>query len=517
MEEKFVGIDFGACNIKTARWRNNKASIFSLSKDPDRNYIPNLILYDMTRKGDIEQKVGDPASDGGGDPINSVEYVKRKLELETWSKFIPNLKREVSAVDATTDIFRGLSKHLQAKLNCEPHELRAVITVPVCSSGLQRSRIFKAAKNAGISVEAVITEPFAAMFSIRDLFKGEDDHTVLIFDFGGSTLDLSLLQVEHDDGIHIEELASAGLPYGGIDIDELIFSEIFSKKYATEVKEIQANDDLNNICDHAVANRDLRSVATKLKENLFDEDNDSVTHTLIARNGKHYSFELTRQEMYNLFERHNLRGKIFGLLDELFSQTCLTKSEVTQVKTFGGTSRIKYVLDLLTEYFGKDIFDSDDYEWEDESITDVAIGAVYYLNIRKEPNSEIEFVNNIPFSIGIAKGKTFKKYLDCCPPYGQRTKRIPLPWRELNANGNKVAVYQSFADSENVEVGGKNGAVYIGSAAVNPSLYKSQDGILLEMELVDSDTLKMIFTELIEGNLVEVETQIINLCETTTD
>lgn len=517
MEEKFVGIDFGACNIKTARWRNNRASIFSLSKDPDKNYIPNLILYDMTRKGDIEQKVGDPASDGGGDPLNSVEYVKRKLELETWSKFIPNLQREVSAVEAATDIFRCLSKYLQAKLNCESHELRAVITVPVCSSGLQRSRIYQAAKAAGISVEAVITEPFAAMFSIRDLFEEDEDYNVLIFDFGGSTLDLSLLQIEHDDRIHVEELASAGLPYGGIDIDELIFSEIFHKKYAAEVKEIQANDDLNGIYDHANANRDLRKVATKLKEKLFDEDNESATHTLFARNGKSYSFELTRQEMHDLFERHNLKGKIFGLLDELFGQTYLTKSEVTQVKTFGGTSRIKYVLDLLMEYFGKDIFDSDDYEWEDESITDVALGAVHYLNARKNPNSEIEIVNNIPFSIGIAKGKNFKKYLDCCPPYGHRTKRIPLSWRELNANGNKVAVYQSFADSENVRIGDKNGAVYIGSAKVNTNLYKAQDGILLEMELVDSDTLKMIFTELIEGNLVEVETQIIDLREATTD
>ena len=62
--------------------------------------------------------------------------------------------------------------------------------------------------------------------------------------------------------------------------------------------------------------------------------------------------------MTSLFERHDLKGKIFSLLDELFGQTYLNKNEVTQVKTFGGTSRVKYVLDLLTEYFGTDIFDS---------------------------------------------------------------------------------------------------------------------------------------------------------------
>ncbi len=508
---KFVGIDFGACNIKTASWRGKNAHIIRLSQNVDQNYIPNVVLYDMTRAGEIEKKIGDPAKDEQ-DPENSVEYVKRKLELIEWSKNIPHLKRDVSAVEAATDIFCGIRERLTKKLNCEGKDLQAVITVPVCSSELQRSRIYQAAKAAGIAVEAIVTEPFAAMFALENLFDDEEDANVLIFDFGGSTLDLSLLKIEHDDGIRIEELASAGLAYGGIDIDTAIFSEIIAPKYAAEISEIKSKDDT---VEQAKTTKEFHDVVTNLKEKLFEEDNESSKRLCtFYGSGKHYEFELTRQEMTSLFERHDLKGKIFSLLDELFGQTYLNKNEVTQVKTFGGTSRVKYVLDLLTEYFGTDIFDSDDYEWEEETIADVAAGAAHYLGIRKEQDEDIEIVNNIPFSLGIAKGTSFKKYIDCCPPYGQRTKRIPLPWQELNDNGCKVSVYQSFADSENVGVGGKDGAVYVGAVTVHSDLYQAKDGILLEMEMTDSDTLQMIFSEMRSSGLKEIEIQTINLRDT---
>ena len=507
---KYVGIDFGACNIKIASWRGKDAHIISLSQNVDQNYIPNVVLYDMTRDKKVEKKIGDPAKDEQ-DPENSVEYVKRKLELTEWSKNIPHLQRDVSALEAATDIFGGIGERLCQKLNCEINELKAVITVPVCSSGLQRSRIYQAAKAVGIAVEAVVTEPFAAMFSMRDLFDDEEDANVLIFDFGGSTLDLSLLSVEHDEGIRIEELASAGLAYGGIDIDEAIFSEIIAEKYATEIREIKANDDT---VDQAKTAQELRDVVTSLKEKLFEDDNPSSKKSrTFYGSSKFYEFELTRQEMVSLFERHHLKEKIYTLLDELFSQTYLNKDEVTLVKTFGGTSRMKYVLDLITEYFGADVFDSDDYEWEEEAIADVAAGAAHYLGICQEQSDNIEIISTIPFSLGIAKGQSFKKYLDCSPPYGVRTKRISLPWQELTDSSYKVSVYQSFADSENVEINGKDGAVYAGSVIVHPDLYQAKDGILLEMELVDSSHLRMIFSEMraSEDMPMEVEEQIIDL------
>ena len=506
--EKFIGIDFGACNIKTANWRGKGTHIVRLSQNVDQNYIPNVVLYDMTRSGVLEKKIGDPAKEEQ-DPENSVEYVKRKLEFEEWTKPIPHLNRNVPAVEAATDIFSGLSEKLQKKLNCEAGEIRAIVTVPVCSSGLQRSRIYQAAKNAGIAVEAIITEPFAAMFALDDVLESDNDEIVVIFDFGGSTLDLSLLSVEHGSGIYVEELASAGLAYGGIDIDEAIFVDIMEKKYASEISEIKANDDT---IDHAKTTQELRDVVINLKEKLFEDDNESskVSRTFYG-SGKYYEFELTRKEMENLFQRQGMRDKIFALMDELFGQTYIKKDEVTIVKAFGGTSRMKYVLDLLTEYFGSDIFDSDDYEWEEESIADVAAGAAHYLGIRNEQADEIEIVSKIPFSLGLAKGKTFKKYIDCSPPYGQATKRIPLPWNELKDNEYRVAVYQSFADSENVEIGGKDGAVYVGSVTINPQIYQADDGILLTMTLTDSDTLNMSFSEMRDGKLTEVESLIINL------
>lgn len=506
--EKLVGIDFGACNIKAAYWRGSDARIVRLSQNADQSYIPNVILYDLTRAGNVEQKIGDAAKNAQ-DPDNSVEHVKRKLEAESWSKNIPSLQREVSAVDAATDIFRELSERLQKKLNCTPHELRAIITVPVCSSGLQRSRIYQAAVAAGITVEEIITEPFAAMFSVQELLDDEErDEVVLIFDFGGSTLDLSLLRIVHEDGIRIEELASAGFPYGGIDIDTAIYTEIFAPKYDAEIREIISHDDT---VGQAKTRQELRDVVTWLKEKLFEEDEESIEHSCTFRgSAQNYTFELTCDEMTELFQRHQLREKIFDLMDELFGQTNLQKDEVTLVRPFGGTSRVKYVLDLLTEYFGADIFDSDEDERDDDAVAGVAVGAARYFNIREE-RDDIELVidRKIPLSLGIARGDSFVK----CTDYHAlgRSIRKTLTWQDLCAKNYKVSVYQCFADSEDVAVGGKDGAVYVGSAVLDPTLYQEQGDPLLEMELRDSRMLHMIFSQVQDDEIQEIERHVIDL------
>ncbi|WP_314797123.1 Hsp70 family protein [uncultured Selenomonas sp.] len=508
--DKFVGIDFGACNIKMAHWRDKRVDTISLSQNAGQDYIPNVILYDMTRAGAVEQKIGDPAKDAQ-EPENSVEYVKRKLELETWSKPIPNLQRDVSAVDAATDIFRGLSERLQKKLNCEAHELHAVITVPVCSSGLQRSRIYQAARTAGITVEEIVTEPFAAMFAVDELFNEEErDDYVLIFDFGGSTLDLCLLHVENHGGLCIEELASAGLSYGGIDIDAAIFSEIMERKYAAEIQEIRSHDDT---VDQAKTTQELRDLVTKLKERLFEEEDEEVELSCtFYGSGQHYTFELTHDEMKELFHRHDLRGKIYGLLDELFDQTYVQKDEVTRGQRFGGTARIEYVRDLLTEYFGRDIFGSEeDGDLTEKILVAVARGAAQYLHIRRE-RDDVEIAHKIPFSLGIARGSRFWKCIECVPH--QRSPRIGISWEELSNKNFHVAVYQCFADSEQVGIDGKDGAIYVGSVTVDRAKYQAEDGVLLEMELSDRDHLRMIFSEVYGEEIREVESKVLDLSGT---
>ena len=503
--EKLVGIDFGACNIKIAHWRGKGARTISLSQEAGQNYIPNVILYHRKHDGEIEQKIGDPAK-GAQDPENSVEYVKRKLEMETWTKNIPNLQRDVSAIDAATDIFRALSDRLQKKLNCEAHELRAVITIPVCSSGLQRSRIYQAARAAGITVEEIVTEPFAAMFSVEELFNGEErDAYVLIFDFGGSTLDLCLLHVESYDGICVEELASAGMSYGGIDIDAAIFSEILEKKYAAELQEIRSRDDT---LEKAKSQQELRNAVTKLKESLFEDDDDEreLSFTFYG-SGQSYDFALTRDEMEEMLNRHGLDQQISELLDELFAQTYVQKNEVA-VYPFGGTARMQYVQDILTKYFGEEVFDGEDYELDEESIAAVALGAAHYLHIRKECD-DVEIEHKIPFSLGIAQGAHFKKCIECVPP--QRSLRIGIPWETLSKDDFQVAVYQCFADSEKAGIEGKDGAVYIGGVDVDRTKYQTADGVLLEMELSDSDHLWMIFSEVCDAEIREVERKVILL------
>ena len=212
--------------------------------------------------------------------------------------------------------------------------------------------------------------------------------------------------------------------------------------------------------------------------------------------------------MTDLFRRHELREKIYGILDELFAQTYVQKDEVTLVQAFGGTARMKYVRDLLTEYFGSDIFDSENCESDEESIAAVARGAAQYFHIRRE-RDDVEIAHKIPFSLGIAQGSRFRKCIECVPP--QRSPRIGISWEELSKKNFQVAVYQCFADSEQVEIDGKDGAVYVGSVTVERAKYQATDGVLLEMELSDGEHLRMIFSEVYDGEIREVESKVIDL------
>ena len=96
----------------------------------------------------------------------------------------------------------------------------------------------------------------------------------------------------------------------------------------------------------------------------------------------------------------------------------------------------------------------------------------------------------------------------------QRSPRIGISWEELSNKNFHVAVYQCFADSEQVGIDGKDGAIYVGSVTVDRAKYQAEDGVLLEMELSDRDHLRMIFSEVYGEEIREVESKVLDLSGT---
>lgn len=485
--KSYVGIDFGACNIKVVSYKNKKIKKVKLNKNQIAgDEIPNIIYYGENN----EIKVGFPARNEL-DYKNKVMHIKRKLEQGLWSKYIENIGKDITAQEVATDIFKWLKKTISDKLSED--DFKAVITMPVCFSEIQKNRIYKAATDAKINVEAIITEPFAALFSIEDLFEEieDDEQIVLIFDFGGSTLDLSLLRVENDgDGeICITELAANGMHYGGINIDEDVYHEIFESKYAKEISEIKAVDDLGTAED------ELIDRIKRLKEVIFGDEEDEVDDVYCSRQGKLYTFELTRDEIISVFEKINIKNRIINLLDNLLDMTNeIEKKDLSMVKLFGGTSNIDYFREILSEYINDtDVFDKDDCDME-ETYTSIATGAAKFLYFKEEEEDTVEIHNIIPFNIGIEENGKFVKYISRNERYGFETLYRPLKIEDLIKNKYILSIYQTFDDLIETDID-TDGIVFMGNIQLDKKLYTTQEAVLFKLKMTEDGKLNIRFYE----------------------
>ena len=242
-----VGIDFGACNIKVAHYKRGQMRPLKLNKKQKNDaWTPNVIFYKAQEDtDDVETLVGDAARTAflkrPEQAENFIDDIKRNLELPQWSHDVPSLGHAITAQDAASDIFAYIHSVVQSNLD-EKKDIEYAITVPVCFSAAQRHRLRTAAERAGLTVRSILTEPFAAIFSetVWEKIMDEDERQVVVVcDFGGSTIDLSLLVIELDeDAPTIRELGASGVHYGGRDIDARIESDVLQKLYGDALKEI---------------------------------------------------------------------------------------------------------------------------------------------------------------------------------------------------------------------------------------------------------------------------------------
>lgn len=487
-----VGIDFGTCNIKVSRLNkkrtNNEVKAIQLSKkqgDSDK-ITPNIIEY---RKD--EKIIGILSSDID----NSVKYIKRKLELENWSQYIKSIDKEVTAIEVATDIFSWINKRIKEQ-NADEEIEYAIITTPICYSEIQKDRIKKAAINSGINVKEVISEPLAAMFSMDEILENEES-IVMIFDFGGGTLDVSLFEVLNDgEGeIQITVLASKGLRFGGVDINNSIYNDIILKKYEKDIKEEIEKEKKNiKISDQKTkekyarekVEKDIMNSVEALKQSLFSEDDDydEAEELWLSSAGKSINLSLKKEEVLNIFENIKIKEKIEDLLEDLIDEAKIDKEDITSVKLIGGTSRIDYFRKLVFQYFdeNEDVLDLDDID-DEENYRAVANGAAIYAGFLSEEDSSIELKNKIAFNIGIDDNGKFKKIISRNSKYGFISPKKYIDMKVLKENQYKVKIYQVFGDNLVAKINENTEVIYIGYLKIEPKKYKNKDGVLMEVQI----------------------------------
>lgn len=484
MAKYLFGIDFGSCNIKCVRADKNKVRPVQLNTEEGNNsHTPNAIYYRTLQSGEVENVIGQFALNLGiMEPKNLIVGLKRKLEQKNWQRFIPTLNRNVTAVEAANDIFKKIYAFASKKFSADD-EAVAVVTVPIIFTKHQRQLIKSAAENAGFKVVSVVNESFASIFAM----DAQEDSINLIFDFGGSTLDISVIKFGKDE---VQELAAVGLEFGGLDIDRDILEKILNPQFA---------DELNARWQGDTADDFKMNFVRRLKENLFADDfKDSADAFIVDAS---FNFKLFRADVEKLFASEGYGERIVKLLDELFEELsqgadCLDKTDVEKVWAIGGTLHIPYFRNLLENYFGAELFDAQDYDFDDtddliEGLDDkyliVAAGAAEFL----KNHDSITAINAVPYRICYKVGKSFNLGIAKNMPVDYETMYLGLKFSELEKSDWKIELYQTFSDEIKFE-----NAAYLGEVQLNPALYEKNSAIVfMTMKMMRDGSLRLRFFE----------------------
>ena len=260
--QRNFGIDFGTTNSSVVQCvsLDGKTRRIPYGDDEGRP-MPSIVAID---KATGEVFIGREAWNKRSELAQScecIQSVKSLLEVDGWSKFIAG--KWWTAKDIAAEVFKALRNNITGNDSFE-EDLKAMVAVPVGFSRSKREAIRNAAKEAGIDVEGFISEPTAAFFANYDELKSEE--TVVIFDWGGGTLDVSVIR---NSGGRISELATTGMPIAGDDIDERLARKVHAK--VTRKKGVNLSFD-----EMSPAARDMLLVRAERAKRALSEDDDTV-------------------------------------------------------------------------------------------------------------------------------------------------------------------------------------------------------------------------------------------------
>jgi molecular chaperone DnaK len=406
---KSVGIDLGTTNSVVAVMEGGEPVVIS-SAEGSRT-VPSVVAY----KSNGEQLVGVTAKrQAVMNPENTVSSIKRFMghnvnevqdeigrvsykvrpgKIGQAVAYIPALDKELTPEEISSRILQKLKADAEAYLGTTVD--KAVITVPAYFNDSQRTATKNAGEIAGLKVERIINEPTAAALAYGLDKKGSE--TILVFDLGGGTFDVSLLDVA--DGV-FEVKATAGDSHlGGDDFDNKIVDWL-----AAEFKKDQGIDLMK---DKNAVQR-LREAAEKAKIELSSQASTTINLPYITADSggpKHLDITLTRAKFEEMTQ--DLMERIKGPFNEVLTEGNIKAGEVDEVILVGGSTRMPQVQDLVKKLTGKEPNRSVN---PDEV---VAVGAAIQAGILGGEVKNIVLLDVTPLSLGVeTQGGIFDKIIE---------------------------------------------------------------------------------------------------------
>ncbi len=370
---KIIGIDLGTTNSCVAVYEGGEPVVIANAEGA--RTTPSVVAFSKTGERMVGQVAKRQAITNPDRTIISIKRdmgTDRKIHIDD-KTYTP---QEISAM-----ILQKLKSDAEAYLGQPVTE--AVITVPAYFSDAQRQATKDAGKIAGLDVKRIINEPTAAALAYG--VDKENAQKILVFDLGGGTFDVSILDIE--DGV-IEVLATAGNNrLGGDDFDERIMN------YMADT--FQQTDGIDLRKDRMALQR-LKEAAEKAKIELSGMTSTNINLPFItadATGPKHFDMTLTRAKFDELTA--DLVEKTMGPTKQALADSGLSASQIDKVLLVGGSSRIPAVQEAVKKFIGKEPFKGIN---PDEC---VAIGAAIQGGVLSEDVKGVLLLDVTPLSLGI--------------------------------------------------------------------------------------------------------------------
>ena len=383
---KVIGIDLGTTNSCVAVLEGGEPTI--IPNNEGMRTTPSVVAF--TKDG--ERIVGEPAK---RQAVTNADRTISSIKTHMGTDYKVNIDsksytpQEISAV-----ILQKLKADAESYLGEKVTE--AVITVPAYFTDAQRQATKDAGKIAGLDVKRIINEPTAASLAYG-LDKIEEEKKILVFDLGGGTFDVSILEI--GDGT-FEVLATAGNNrLGGDDFDQIIVDYL-----AEEFKKAEGVD-LRN--DNMALQR-LKEAAEKAKKELSSTMSSNINLPFItatAEGPKHMNLDLTRAKFNELTAK--LVADTMGPTEQAIKDAGISVSEIDDVLLVGGSTRIPAVQEAVQKFIGKEPHKGIN---PDEC---VAAGAAVQAGVLTGEVNDILLLDVTPLSLGIETlGNVFTKIIE---------------------------------------------------------------------------------------------------------
>ncbi len=399
---KIIGIDLGTTNSCVAVIEGQQQKVIENAEGG--RTTPSVIAY----TDNDEVLVGMPAKrQAVTNPENTLYAIKRLIgrtfddevvskdadmvpykiiKADNGDAWVEASNKKLAPPQVAAEVLKKMKKTAEDYLGHDVKE--AVITVPAYFNDSQRQATKDAGKIAGLDVKRIINEPTAAALAYG-LDKHKGDSTVAVYDLGGGTFDISIIEISDVDGEHqFEVLSTNGDTFlGGEDFD-LRLIDYFVDQFKDE-----SGFDLKS---DPLALQRLKEAAEKAKIELSSSEQTEVNLPYITADSsgpKHFVHKITRAKLESLVE--DLVDKSLKPLDVALKDAKLSKSDISEILLVGGQTRMPLVQKKVSEFFGKE--PRKDLN-PDEA---VAVGAAIQGSVLSGDTTDVLLLDVTPLTLGI--------------------------------------------------------------------------------------------------------------------